>query len=234
MRRMQPGGEAVRLAGSRRRRQVHWSGLFGALLLGMAIGSVAGADPAAEAQAVVADPDYVYSTAFTWACPPDLWEKVLDEPLLMGRLWEAYGYAPAYRFSARGEVIHVDDPTGLQGDAVLVSRGPGSRTYLVQGKVDHWAVPFFNEGLAVFVLSSRPAGDQVVVDLKVHVSAGSTVGSLVLAVGRPLLARHIDNRVTLNLQDGRRIVETLAARPQEAAGLLGGEDGARFRAKFGG
>jgi hypothetical protein len=196
-------------------------------------GAAYGADPAAQARSVVADPDLVYHARFNWRCPAPVWERVLDEPLLMGRLWEASGYGPAYRFSQRGNVLHVDDPTGMQGDAVLVSRAPGSCTYLVAGKVDHWAVPFFNEGLAVFVVTSRGDATQISGELNVYVSAASMAASAVLALGQSLLEGHIDNRVRLNLADGGALVAKVASHPEQAAALLSPEDAARFRARFG-
>lgn len=212
-----------------RRSDVGWL----VILLGLALGVHSlGADPGAQAQQVTGNPDITYHTSFVWQCSEATWERILDEPLLMGRLWEAYGYAPAYKFSARGDTLHVDDPTGLKGDVLLVSRAPGARTYVVLGQLDHWAVPFFNEGIAVFVLTSQPAEDQICGDLKVYVRASSTVGNLLLQLGRPLLAKHIDNRITLNLQDGRRIVERIAADPAQVAALLRGPEAERFKAAF--
>lgn len=197
------------------------------------VGTVYGASPAEQARSVMADPDLVYHARFSWRCPAAVWEQVLDEPLLMGRLWEASGFGPAYRFSQRGNLLHVDDPTGMQGDAVLVDRAPGSRTYLINGKVDHWAVPFFNEGLAVFVVTSRGDATRISGELTVYVSAASMAASAVLALGQSLLEGHIDNRVRLNLADGGALVEKVAGHPEQAAALLGPADAARFRARFG-
>ena len=94
--------------------------------------------------------------------------------------------------------------------------------YLVDGRLNHWAVPFFNEASAVFLLKSDFAQGKIVANLQVYIRAGSTVGSLVLQAAKPLLVKHVDNRVTLNLQDVRKIVEELDTSPDRVASRLSG------------
>lgn len=205
-----------------------WSLLVAVVLLAASTG----ADPPAEVQALAERPDVSYSASFTWRCSPETWERILDQPLLMGQLWEAYRFLPAYRFSVRGDTLHVVDPTGLVGDVLLLNRSPGVRTWLVLGKLDHWAVPVLNEGKALFVLTSRPAPEGIAAELQVKVKAGSALGHLVLRLARPLLARHVENRLDRNLRDGRRLVETVESTPDSALRLLRGEDARRFREVF--
>lgn len=211
------------------------------LLCGLALLTAPGAHAAdlavqtaldAQARRIIDEADITYKTTFIWDCKATIWEQILDRPLLMGALWTAYGFAPAYQVSARGDTLHVDDPTGLVGDALLFRRRWGERAYLIHGKLDHWAVPFFNQGTAVIVLKSRPEGDQIVGDIRVYVRANSTLGNIVLKVGRKLLYDHVDNRVTLNLQDARRIVETIDADPTQIAARLRGLEAKQFRSAF--
>jgi len=180
------------------------------------------ADVKAHANDLIDDADVTYATSFTWSCSASTWERIIDHPLMMGALWKAYGYAPAYETSARGDTLHMADPTGLVGDALRFQREAGGVSYLVDGKLDHWAVPFFNEASSVFILKSRSAQGRIIADLKVYVRAGSAVGSLVLQAAKPLLTKHVDNRVTLNLQDARRIVEDIDTSPARVASHLSG------------
>jgi len=64
------------------------------------------------------------------------------------------------------------------------------------------------------------------------VRAGSAVGSLVLQAAKPLLAEHVDNRVTLNLQDARRIVEDIDTSPVRVASHLSGQALQQFETTF--
>lgn len=218
---------------SDRGQRSRWASASRLVLVTVAIlATSTGADLPADVQALTERPDVSYSASFTWRCSPETWERILDQPLLMGQLWEAYRFLPAYRFSVRGDTLHVVDPTGLVGDVLLLNRSPGVRTWLVLGKLDHWAVPVLNEGKALFVLTSRPAPEGIAAELQVKVKAGSALGHLVLRLARPLLARHVENRLDRNLRDGRRLVETVESTPDSALRLLRGEDARRFREVF--
>lgn len=181
-------------------------------------------DPAAQAEEVLANEDLSYTTAWTAPCGQRTWDSLLSEPLLMGKLWEVYGYAPAYRTSALGDTILVLDPTGLEGKAVKVRQGEGELVYLVYGKLDHWAVPFFNRGLAVIVLRSQAEGGQMDCQVEVHIRAESTLSSLVLQAGRSLVMEHVRNRVTLNLADAAHIFAEVQNTPEAVRAKLRGEE----------
>ena len=139
-----------------------------------------GQNAAALVEEIVRDSDFTYETSFEWRCAPDTWEQLVNNPQLMGALWQAYGYAPSYQVSTHRDTLHIDDPTGLEGDAVLVSQTAEERTYLVLGRLNHWAVPFFNQGSAVFVLRSRAEDQRVQGHLTVYIKATSKLGNAVL------------------------------------------------------
>lgn|GEM_PF-2502877 len=208
-----------------------------ALLLKLFLGLILTVTPALgdvgiRAGQLVDEADVTYVTRFTWSCSPSTWDRILSNPLLMGALWKAYGFAPAYDITARGDTLHVEDPTGLIGDAFRLHRNTGEVAYLVDGRLNHWAVPFFNEASAVFILKSHFAQGKVVANLQVYLRAGSTVGSLVLQAAKPLLAKHVDNRVTLNLQDVRKIVEEIDTSPARVASRLSGKSLEQFKHIF--
>lgn len=175
-----------------------------------------------RAHQLVDEADVTYATRFTWFCSTSTWDRILSNPLLMGALWKAYGFAPAYDMTARGDTLHIEDPTGLIGDAFRLYRETGEVAYLVDGRLNHWAIPFFDEASAVFLLKGDFAQGKIVANLQIYIRAGSTVGSLVLQAAKPLLVKHVDNRVTLNLQDVRKIVEELYTSPDRVASRLSG------------
>lgn len=181
-------------------------------------------DPAAAAEEVLANADLSYITTWTAPCDQRIWDQLLAAPLLMGRLWEVYGYAPAYRTSALGDTLLVVDPTGLEGKMVKVRQSEGELVYLVHGKLDHWAVPFFNRGLAVIVLKSQVKSGQMDCQVEVHIRAESSLSSLVLQAGSSLVMEHVQNRVTLNLADAANIFADVQNVPEAVRAKLSGEE----------
>jgi hypothetical protein len=192
------------------------------------------ADAPGTARQIVEDPDVTYSTRVVWDCSRQTWEKALDHPLVMGALWQAYGFAPAYVVSGQPDSLHMYDPTGLLGDAFPYERDSNSMRYLVLGKLNHWAVPVMNKGLAVFAVTWQETGGGVATDVNVYVKAGSGFAGVLLRLARPLLARHVENRVSLNVQDARKIVADIEADPAAVAGRLQGAMRQEFSATFGG
>ncbi|MBI2502779.1 MAG: hypothetical protein HYW07_06050 [Candidatus Latescibacteria bacterium] len=181
-------------------------------------------DPAAVAEEVLANEDLSYTTGWTAPCGQRTWDQLLAAPLLMGKLWAVYGYAPAYRTSALGDTLLVADPTGLEGKGGKVRQGEGELVYLIYGKLDHWAVPFFNRGLAVIALKSQAQGGQMDCQVEVHIRAESSLSSLVLQAGRSLVMEHVQNRVTLNLADAANIFADVQNAPEAVRAKLSGEE----------
>ena len=91
----------------------------------------------------------------------------------------------------------------------MLRADPGYRQYLVTGRLDHWAVPFLNDGLAVFELETRSTETGMAGGLVVHIQAGNSdtlvllerVAGFVVDHLRPALLSHMANRIELNLRD---------------------------------
>lgn len=190
-------------------------------------------DPAAQAAEVMANEDLNYTTTWSVPCGQRTWDQLLAAPLLMGKLWEVYGYGPAYRTSALGDTLLVADPTGLEGKAVKVRQSEGELVYLIYGKLDHWAVPFFNRGLAVIALKSQASGAQMDCQVEVHIRAESVLSSLVLQAGSSLVMEHVQNRVTLNLADAAHIFADVQDNPDAVRAKLDGEARQWFESTIG-
>jgi hypothetical protein len=91
----------------------------------------------------------------------------------------------------------------------MLRADPGYRQYLVTGRLDHWAVPFLNDGLAVFELATRSTETGMAGDLVVHIKAGNSdtlvlldrLAGFVVEHLRPALLSHMAKRIQLNLRD---------------------------------
>ena len=184
------------------------------------------------ADAVVASPDVTYQASFAINCSEATWRKVLDNPWLMGQLWNIYGYAPAYKVGPAGDGLHIEDPTGLVGELWLVRNQPHERRYLASGKISYRAVPFFNSGQAVTIVRSQVAGQQIRGTLQLYIRGDRAISRAVLWAGKPVLQGRVENRVQRNLQDGVRLVEQIASSPDAVLRQLQGPAAETFRAVF--
>jgi hypothetical protein len=182
-------------------------------------------DPAEVAREVLGSPDLRYTTTWTVPCSGRTFEALVASPLVTARLWDAYGYAPAYRASSLGDTLLVLDPTGLEGKALLLDRTPSEVRYLVYGKLDHWAVPFFNRGLAVMSLRSAEQDGRMECQVEIAIRAESTLSSLVLQAAEGLIMERVRNRVTLNLVDAASIFVAVDRDPAAVKQKLNAEDG---------
>lgn len=184
-------------------------------------------DWAATVERVRHEAAITFSKEYQIKCPLAVVEKALDHPALMGALWDVYGYAPAYKITGLEQpgAVHIDDPTGIVGELWPYKRDGPRRIYIAQGKLDHWAVPSFNGGLAVFELETTGKGDFTAIKVKVFIEPESGFAGALLSVLEPLVIKHVDNRVTLNLEDAAKIMEAISQEPEavadrlEAAGL---------------
>ena len=82
------------------------------------------AETAAE---IIGDADVVYRTSFVMPCSEGTWKRLVDNPALLCRLWNAYGFAPTYQVEMRHDTVHVEDSTGLVGDVIAIELEPGRR-----------------------------------------------------------------------------------------------------------
>lgn len=170
------------------------------------------------------DAAITYTSRYQVKCGAEVVQGALKHPALMGGLWDVYGYAPAYKIKKLAEVgaVHVIDPTGIVGDLWLLKQQKNSWLYLAQGKIDHWAVPGFNGGSAVFELQRVEKNEFTQVQVEVFIEPESRIASVVLQLLEPIIIKHIDNRVSLNFQDAARLMETIDQTPEKIIAKLEG------------
>jgi hypothetical protein len=70
----------------------------------------------ARVEEIIGNPTVIYQKAFGVDTTPEIWNRVLDNLYLMGRLWGIYRFQPAYRVTRTDSGLHVVDPTGIIGD----------------------------------------------------------------------------------------------------------------------
>jgi len=184
------------------------------------------------ADAVVASADLSYQTSFVINCGEATWRKVLDNPWLMGQLWNVYGYEPAYMVRATEDGLHVDDPTGLSSDLWVIRNEPLERRYFALGRLTYRAVPFFNSGQAVTIVRSQAVGQQIRGTMHVYIRADRAISRTALWAGHRLVQRKVEARIQANLWAGVQLVEQIASSPDTVLKQLRSPAAETFRAVF--
>jgi hypothetical protein len=202
--------------------------------LALAVSGHAAAPPsrASLAEAVVASADISYRTSFAIDCGEATWRKVLDNPWLMGQLWNAYGHEPAYAVRATGDGLHVDDPTGLASDLWVIKDEPRERRYFAVGTLTFRTVPFFNSGQAVTIVRTEAVGRQIRGTMHVYIRADRAISRAALWAGKRLVQWKVEARIQSNLYHGVRLVEQIASAPDAVLQRLRSPAAETFRTVF--
>lgn len=141
-------------------------------------------------------------------------EAMLDDPVLMGRLWEMFECKPAYRISSQSGMYHIIDPSGIEGMLSLIEVSNGARTYIGKGRLKNWYMPVSLKGRALFFLDYTAVGDSVALKFTVYGEKGDTAAiRLLLKAVSPLLRHSIDKRAKQNMVDLNRICRAIAGDP---------------------
>jgi hypothetical protein len=178
-----------------------------------------------EAKLVKNSPDISMLGTFDPACNPAVFDGLISNPMMIARLWEAYGFSPYYKVQMRGDAIHVNDPTGIEGDLYLAERADNRRVFLGIGAINHALVPAF-KGKMTLILTTSPKGSGSQVRVEVYVRTDSRViGFLSRRLASPIQAR-MENRMTLNAKDICSIIADISTSPAKVAGKLKREDAA--------
>ena len=155
-----------------------------------------------------------HETTFVLGTSVERWNRMLDDPALMGRLWALYEFRPEYRVNIAGTAIHVVDPTGLTGLARVLEQSPGHRLYLARGKMKNWFIPVSLSGLALISLDHGPCDDGMKVRLGLYGEEGSNRATRVLLkVIGPILSRFVARRAARNIADLQVIVDDMERDP---------------------
>ncbi|HUX37567.1 MAG TPA: hypothetical protein VMV44_06645, partial [Rectinemataceae bacterium] len=178
----------------------------------------------AEAARVKKAPDVSLSLAYSLPTSPEVLSALIRRPILFLRLWELYGFSPRYEAKAlEGGIIHIVDPTGIEGE-VFPAGGTGvERRYLAKGAINHRLAPPFR-GTAVLDLSYAPDGNGTVFRVGLSIRMENRLVGFFVWTFFPLVRGLVVHRVDSNIADIGTIAADLAARPKETAGRLDTED----------
>lgn len=186
---------------------------------------VGAADLSPEIQTLLNSPDITYSSVYDFACQPSVLDSLLRHPILLGRLWAAYGFAPAYRVRPQGDGLHVEDPTGIVGEVRLAQQAGSRWVYLGDGQLNHRLVPAFRGKMALLVTTAtKGAGVSARVEVFLRTES-RTLGLLTWTLS-PLVRGRIENRATFNARDLGVILKDVSGAPQQTASRLPAEDAA--------
>jgi hypothetical protein len=173
-----------------------------------------------------------YESSFTVDSSPEVWNKVLDHPDLMGKLWEVYGFRPAYQVTRKGTAFRVVDPTGLEGDLTRMKATSQSRIFYGVGRINHWAVPFDIAGRALFIFTYRLQEGKVLGKVEIYVAGDGRFADFLLKIFSPLMRYYIGERFRHNLDDARTIISDILRDPGKIRKQLSGKSLKEFDSTF--
>ena len=190
------------------------------VLLGATPASLAADD--VQVEEIIRNPTVVYQKAFGVDTTPEVWNRVLDNLYLMGRLWGVYRFQPAYQVTRTDSGLHVVDPTGIVGDVRQVRRSDLNRRFYGQGRFNHWAIPSFFTADGVILFACTTDKNRLLGEVKIFMQGNNWISRAAMTLFSETLIRHVDNRFTKNMEDMRKIIRDVADEPDRVRkGLTG-------------
>ena len=161
-----------------------------------------------------------YKTTFTLNTTLNRWNMALDSPVLMCRIWNIYAFSPAYRISLQDTVIHVVDPSGIEGNLYFIQPGSTNRLYLGIGRLKNW-LPVTILGRVLFSLTYVPSGDHVDMTFTAYGERSSNVlENLMVKAFSPILVNLVNKRIQSNLRDLKTILSDMKNNPEKIRSRL--------------
>ncbi|HQT96014.1 MAG TPA: hypothetical protein PK435_15395 [Thermoanaerobaculaceae bacterium] len=209
-------------------RMVRAGGLLFAVFLVLQCGWAQGFDLGVESQLLQSKPDMSVARDFQFSARPAVVDMFLENPMILARLWEAHGFSPRYKVRPQGDGLHVDDPTGIQGDVYPVERAGNRRVWVAFGSLNHAFVPSF-KGRMALVVTTEPNGSGVTLHVAVYIRTDNRALGFLASTLFPLVRARVEHRMTANAADFATILAEVSADPQKAAARLSKEDAAAIR-----
>jgi hypothetical protein len=120
-------------------------------------------------------------------------ENLFDHPRLAAAMWRECQFSPKlYAFALPARGLIVDDANGLRGTMTLAFREPGTRVYLIEGRVERWRMgnPFAVSAkmLVIYKYGAGPKGFQS------HLQTWTTLDSALLGMVTRPFRKYIQRR----------------------------------------
>jgi hypothetical protein len=173
-----------------------------------------------------------YESDFILDAGLDVWEKILDNPYLVGRLWEVYRFWPRYEVKKKGAGVRVFDPSGLEGDVVPIRSAHRGRAFYGAGRINHWALPIDATGRALFIFSHRADQGLIRGRIEIYIAGDRDFTRFLLKVGAFVMRYFIEDRFRNNLRDMQKILSDITKEPDRIRGKLKEEDLKEFNRVF--
>jgi hypothetical protein len=176
----------------------------------------------ARIEEIISNPTVSYQKAIDVDTTPEIWNRVLDNPYLVGQLWEIYRFQPAYQVTRTDSGLHVVDPTGIIGDVRQVGRTDLSRCFCGRGEFNHWAVPSFFTADGVILFEWTAERNRIQGKVKIFMLGNNWLSRVAMKLFSGALVSHIDNRFINNLEDMKKIIRDIADEPDKVRNGLAG------------
>jgi len=177
----------------------------------------------AHVEEVINTPTVTCKKAFIADATLDTWNRVLDNPCLMGGLWEIYEFKPAYRVTRTGTDIHVSDPSGITGDIRQVGQSDHARTFYGTGSFDHWAVPSFFTASGVVIFEYNTDRENLSGEVTIFMRGDNGISCFVMNIFSGILTRRINNRIESQLENIKIIIQDIVNDPHKIRKALTGQ-----------
>jgi hypothetical protein len=171
---------------------------------------------------VTNNPTVTYVKDFTVDVPVEIWNKILDNPSLMGSLWELYKFQPAYKVTTTDFGYHVVDPTGIIGDIRQVGQSDRSRIFYGNGRFHHWAIPSFFAANGVIIFEYKMDRDRLLGEMKIFMRGENRISRLVMIITSGILTSHVGNRFKNNMEDVKKLARDIVTDPDKIKKSLAG------------
>lgn len=181
------------------------------------------ADNTVKTRILVEKATITYRTDFSVDSSLNVWNKVLDHPLLMGKLWNLYNFQPAYQVMKAKEGVKIVDPTGINGEISVSASSANSRTFYGRGAIDHWAVPSFISAESVFQFRYQGDGQRIKGKFEVYLRGDNNISDFLMKLFSGTLKGFLHSRFTNNMGDMQKIIFDLLHNPEEIRERLNGE-----------
>jgi len=181
------------------------------------------ADNTIQTRNLIEKATVTYQTDFVIDSSLDVWNKVLDHPFFMGKLWNLYNFQPAYGVTKALNGVKIVDPSGIYGEISLTDSSPSSRTFYGRGAIDHWAVPSFISAEGIFRFRYQEDGQRIKGQFEVYLRGDTKVADSLIKLFSGTLKNHLHSRFTKNLEDVKKIIFDLLHHPDQIRKKLTGE-----------
>lgn len=177
----------------------------------------------AQIEEVITAPTATHAKTFDIDATPEVWNKALDNPYLLGQLWEAYEFQPRYKVNKTDTGIHVSDPSGIIGDIRQIDQSDCARTFFATGAFDHWAIPSFFTASGVVIFTYSQAGSGLEVASTIFMRGDNGISRFVMRLFSGILTRRVENRVGSTLKNAQEIISDISDNPHKVRTKLAGQ-----------